>query len=361
MHIPDYSNKELQYQEAVELLKQLISEPSVSRSENKTADLIEYYLLKSGVKVNRQGNNVWSKSGESYKRPLLLLNSHHDTVKPAAGYTKDPHEPIIDEGRLYGLGSNDAGASLVCLLMTYLSLHKEELNFDLVFLASAEEEISGDNGVASVLPLLGNIAGGIVGEPTQMNLAVAEKGLMVLDGLAIGKSGHAARNEGVNAIYQAMDDIVILKSFRAEKTSEHLGPMHVNVTMIQSGTQHNVVPDQCSFVVDVRTTDGYSNEETLAMLQSSVRSKLTPRSTRLQPSFLPADHVIRRAADQLQLSQYGSPTLSDQALMPFATCKIGPGDSARSHTPDEYILLDEIHSGIEGYHNLLMSINKELA
>ena len=358
MIIPDFTNKDIQFQEAVELLKQLIAEPSISRSENKTADILEFYLLQSGCKVNRQGNNVWARSGESYKRPLLLLNSHHDTVKPAAGYSKDPFKPVIEDGKLYGLGSNDAGASLVCLLMTYLSLYKQDLNFDMVFLASAEEEVSGQNGVASALPLLGNIAGGIVGEPTLMKMAVAEKGLMVLDGMAKGVSGHAARNEGVNAIYQAMVDIEKLKSFSPEKESEHLGPIHVSVTMINAGTQHNVVPDQCSFVVDVRTTDAYSNEDTLALLQLQVQSELNPRSTRLQPSFLPEGHIIRKAADKLGLEQYGSPTLSDQALMSFPTCKMGPGDSARSHTPDEFIYLDDIRAGLAGYQELLLTINE---
>ena len=358
MIIPDFTNKDIQFQEAVELLKQLIAEPSISRSENKTADILEFYLLKSGCKVNRQGNNVWTRSGESYKRPLLLLNSHHDTVKPAAGYSKDPFKPVIEDGKLYGLGSNDAGASLVCLLMTYLGLYKKDLNFDLVFLASAEEEISGHAGVASVLPLLGNIIGGIVGEPTLMKMAVAEKGLMVLDGIAEGVSGHAARSEGINAIYQAIEDINKLRIFEPEQVSEFLGPIHVNTTMINAGTQHNVVPDQCTFVVDVRTTDAYSNEETLTLLQSHVQSQLKARSTRLQPSFLPEGHIIRKAADKLGLEQYGSPTLSDQALMSFPTCKMGPGDSARSHTPDEFIYLDDIRAGLAGYHDLLLTINE---
>jgi acetylornithine deacetylase len=358
MHIPNYSKEETLYDEALALLKELIAEPSISKEESKTADLIEFYLLQAGCKVNRQGNNVWVQTGASHKRPLVLLNSHHDTVKPAKGYTKDPFKPVIEDGKLYGLGSNDAGASLVCLLMVYLHLSKSDLDFDLVFLASAEEEISGVNGVSSVLPVLGKIAGGVVGEPTQMNMAVAEKGLMVIDGLAAGKSGHAARNEGENAIYKAIQDIDKLKNISFEKHSKYLGPIHVNVTMIDAGSQHNVVPDECKFVVDVRTTDAYSNEATLQLLTEGLQSKLKARSTRLQPSSLSADHFIFKAGRSLNLETFGSPTLSDQALMDFPTCKIGPGDSARSHTADEYIYLEEIREGILGYKNLLLTINQ---
>jgi acetylornithine deacetylase len=361
MRLPDYTDKDFLYAEVVGLLEQLISEPSISRQENKTADILEFYLIQAGCKVNRQGNNVWVQSGHSAKRPLILLNSHHDTVKPAAGYSKDPFKPIVEEGKLYGLGSNDAGASLVCLLLTYLSLYKQDLNFDMVFLASAEEEISGKEGVASVLSLLPKFEGAIVGEPTQMKMAVAEKGLMVLDGLTEGKAGHAARNEGVNAIYLAMEDIEMLKNFKFDKESEHLGPVNANVTMIESGTQHNVVPDRCKFVVDVRTTDAYSNEKTLEVLQSKVKSTLIPRSTRLQPSFLPEDHMIRKAAERLGVETFGSPTLSDQALMDFSTCKMGPGDSARSHTPDEFIHLGELKAGLVGYRRLLLELDEVIS
>lgn len=358
MSIPDYSDEDVLYHEALELLKQLIEEPSISKEESKTADLIEFYLLQAGCKVNRQGNNVWTKTGESYKRPLLLLNSHHDTVKPAAGYSMDPFKPAIIDNKLHGLGSNDAGASLVCLLMVYLHLHKLDLDYDLVFLASAEEEISGAKGVASVLPILGKVAAGIVGEPTQMRLAVAEKGLMVLDGTAIGVSGHAARNEGENAIYKGIEDIEKLRRFEFDKVSDHLGPVNINVTMLSAGTQHNVVPDRCSFVVDVRTTDAYTNQETHEVLQSVITSQLKPRSFRLQPSSLPQDHFIRKAAQQIGLDSFGSPTLSDQALMDFPTCKIGPGDSSRSHSADEYIYLDDLKEGIAGYKKLLLTIGK---
>lgn len=358
MNIPDYSDESVLFEEAVSLLQQLIATPSLSREEVKTADILEFYMLQAGCKVNRQGNNVWVQSGESYKRPLILLNSHHDTVKPSAEYSRDPYEPLIEEGKLFGLGSNDAGASLVCLLMVYLHLHRSDLAFDLVFLASAEEEISGPKGVASVLPILGNIAGGIVGEPTQMKMAVAEKGLMVLDGLSKGIAGHAARSEGENAIYKAIEDVEILKNTVFDRTSDYLGPIHINVTMIEAGSQHNVVPDECRFVVDVRTTDAYSNEDTLRMLQEAVTSELTARSVRLQPSSLPKDHVIYRAARKQGLETYGSPTLSDQALMSFPSCKIGPGDSARSHTADEYVYLEEIKQGIKGYKELLLNLNQ---
>ncbi|MFZ9046512.1 MAG: M20 family metallo-hydrolase [Cyclobacteriaceae bacterium] len=358
MRIPDYTKEEILFEEAVSLLKELISEPSISRDEGKTADLIEFYLLQAGCKVNRQGNNVWVQSGASHKRPLVLLNSHHDTVKPVKGYSRDPYKAMEEDGKLFGLGSNDAGASLVCLMMIYLHLYPTDLAFDLVFLASAEEEISGVNGVSSVLPVLGKIAGGIVGEPTQMKMAVAEKGLMVLDGAATGKSGHAARNEGENAIYKALRDIEVLKSISFVRESELLGSIHVNVTMIEAGSQHNVVPDECKFVVDVRTTDAYSNQETLAQLKEEVSSELTPRSTRLQPSSLPKDHFIFKAGKSLNLETFGSSTLSDQALMDFPTCKMGPGDSSRSHSADEYVYLEEIRSGIRGYKDLLLSINQ---
>ncbi|HEY9116798.1 MAG TPA: M20/M25/M40 family metallo-hydrolase, partial [Roseivirga sp.] len=280
-------------------------------------------------------------------------NSHHDTVKPNAGYSKDPFKAIIEEDKLYGLGSNDAGGCLVSLIATFLHFYEEEMPYNIILLASAEEEISGKNGVALALPELGEIDFGIVGEPTLMQMAVAEKGLMVLDCSVKGKAGHAARDEGENAIYKALPIIDWFKTFHFEQESEWLGPIKMSVTQVNSGTQHNVVPDLCQFVVDVRTTDVMSNQEVLEFIQRSVNCEVVARSTRLNPSSIPADHPIVKAGESLEMSKYGSPTLSDQALMPFPSLKLGPGDSARSHTADEYIYLKEIEEGIELYIELL--------
>lgn len=339
---------------AISLLKQLIETPSLSREEDKTADLIESLLKSEGVETKRIQNNIWAKNRHfDASKPTLLLNSHHDTVKPNAGYTKDPFKAIVEDGKLYGLGSNDAGGCLVSLMATFLHFYEAEMPCNIILLASAEEEISGKNGVSLALPELGAIDFAIVGEPTLMQMAVAEKGLMVLDCTVKGKSGHAARNEGENAIHKALPIIQWFENFDYEQESKWLGPIKMTVTQINAGTQHNVVPDTCQLVVDVRTTDVMSNQEVLEFIQRSVDCEVVARSTRLNPSSIPADHPIVKAGQALGMSQYGSPTLSDQALMPFPSLKLGPGDSARSHTADEYIHLKEIEEGIELYIELI--------
>lgn len=348
------------HDEAIILLSRLIEIPSLSKEEDKTADLIDDYLKKYEVETYRKGNNVWAynKYFDASKQ-CILLNSHHDTVKPNQGYTLDPYKAQVIDDKLFGLGSNDAGGALVSLLFTFLYLHdSENLPFNIVYAATAEEEISGQNGVSSILGEIENIAFGIVGEPTEMEMAIAEKGLMVLDCYCYGKSGHAAREEGENAIYKAIRDIEWFRSYNFDKVSEYLGPVKMSVTMIKSGYQHNVVPDECHFVVDVRGTDAYTNEQMLEIIRENVSSEIKERSTRLQPSFIDADHMLLKAADALGFGVYGSPTLSDQALMSFPTVKIGPGLSARSHSADEFIFVSEIRQGITGYLALLNKILK---
>ena len=350
-------NTDQLHTEAINLLKKLIETPSVSRDEDKTADIIQAYFEEHGVTVERKGNNVWVKNQEySPDKPTILLNSHHDTVKPNAGYTYDPFDAFERGGKLHGLGSNDAGASLVSLIMTFLYFYNtQDIKYNLILAATAEEEISGAGGVRSILRELGDIDFGIVGEPTQMAMAIHEKGLMVLDCVVKGRAGHAARDEGENAIYKAMGVIDWFRTFEFPTKSETLGPVKMSVTMIESGTQHNVIPDTCKLVVDVRTTDAYTNEETLEIIRQNVDCEVEERSTRLQPSRITDDHVIVQAAKALDTETFGSPTMSDQALMPFPTVKIGPGDSNRSHMPDEYVFVDEIREGIMGY---LMLLNK---
>lgn len=340
---------------AISLLKQLIETPSLSREEDLTADLIDSFLKENGVQTQRLGNNIWAKNEHfDSQKPSILLNSHHDTVKPNSGYTKDPFKAIVEDGKLYGLGSNDAGGCLVSLIAIFLHYYeREDLAYNLVLAASAEEEISGKGGIEKLIPELPAIDFAIVGEPTQMHMAIAEKGLMVLDCVAQGKSGHAARDEGENALYKAIKDIEWFRTFEFEKGSEALGPVKMSVTVIDAGKQHNVVPDTCHFVVDVRTTDAYSNEETLAIIRQHVDCEVTPRSTRLNPSGISVEHPVVKSGLELGRVTYGSPTLSDQALMPFTSLKMGPGDSARSHTADEFIYLSEIEEGIEMYIELL--------
>lgn len=332
------------------LLKKLISTPSLSREEHDTAEILFDFFVAEGLSPNRQKNNIWLRSDDFMEgRPTILLNSHHDTVKPSKGWTFPPFEPTMGEdGRLIGLGSNDAGGPLMCLIAAflYLNKHPEERNYNLILAATAEEEISGKNGIAALLPELGNIDLGIVGEPTQMQMAIAEKGLMVMDGCALGRSGHAARNEGENAIYKALPIIDWFRTFQFEKESDFLGATKMTVTQMNAGSQHNVVPDRCEFVVDVRTNELYSNEAAFEIIQQHVDCELKARSFRLNSSRLDPDHAIVKKGKAMGLSAYGSPTLSDQALMPFPTLKIGPGDSARSHTPDEYIFPREIEEGI---------------
>lgn len=346
--------------QACELLKQMIAIPSVSRDEQAVADLLFDYLITKGCKPQRLHNNVWVANQPNVNGPTLLLNSHIDTVKPVSGWTLNPFTATENDDHIYGLGSNDAGASVVSLLTTFLYFADRPLPLNLVFVASAEEEISGANGIESVLPQLGTIDFGIVGEPTQLQPATAEKGLLVIDGVTLGRAGHAARNDGDNAIYKALDDIKRLQQFQFEKTSATLGNVHINVTQIEAGTQHNVIPDNCRFVIDVRTTDAYSNAETLDALRKVVlSSELTPRSLRLNPSGIDAAHPIMKAIKRLHLQPFGSPTLSDQALMNFPTIKIGPGDSTRSHKADEYIGKLEIFDAIEVYKQLIETLAQE--
>lgn len=342
-------------QDAIELLKGLISIESFSRQEDKTATLIHSFFTDRQIPAFRHKNNVWAQNKHyDASKPTILLNSHHDTVKPNPGYTLNPFEPIVKEGKLYGLGSNDAGGCLVSLIATFLHFYdRKDLKYNFVLAATAEEEVSGFNGLELIYPKLGPIDFAIVGEPTLMNIAVAEKGLMVLDCTAKGKAGHAAREEGDNAIYKAIKDIEWIKNYKFEKVSAHLGPIKMSVTIINAGTQHNVVPENCTFTVDVRLTDAYSMEDVLETIQQNVSSEVKPRSFRLRPSFIDIEHPLVKAAEKFGAKPYGSPTTSDQALIPAPSVKMGPGDSGRSHTADEYIFLHEIEEGIERYIKVL--------
>lgn len=348
------------YDKALSLLQQLIATPSLSKEEHNTASLIINFFEENGVITNRKGNNIWVLN-KTYDpdRPTVLLNSHHDTVKPNQGYTRDPFTPEIEDGKLFGLGSNDAGGCLVCLMATFLHFHHEELPFNLIMAATAEEENSGKDGVESILEDLGTLDYGIIGEPTEMKMAVAEKGLMVLDCKSLGVAGHAARDIGKNAIYEALEDIHWFRSYQYPRTSEYLGPIKMSVTQIQSGYQHNVIPDSCEFVVDVRTTDAYTNEEILEWVRQEVSCDVKARSTRLRPSYMPKGSPIRLAGEKLGIEAFGSPTTSDQAVIPIPTIKMGPGRSERSHTPDEFIYLEEIKKGIEGYIALLTELKTQ--
>ena len=346
------STDELYYQ-AIDLLKELIETPSISREENNAANVLEQYLKNIYPYKNqifRKGNNVWAVSPHfDKKRPTLLLNSHIDTVKPVSGWEKEPYTATETDDRIFGLGSNDAGASLVSLLHVFIFLTENQQPYNLIFLASAEEEVSGKNGIESVLPELPTISLAVVGEPTGMQPATGEKGLMVLDCSVYGKSGHAARNEGENAIYKALKIIENFRDFQFPKVSEQLGAVKLSVTQVQAGTQHNVIPDRCDFVVDVRTNELYKNEEAFSILQKNINCEMKARSFRLNSSKIEPDHPIIIRAKMLGLQPFGSPTLSDQALMPFTSVKIGPGDSARSHTANEFILKSEIREAIDLY------------
>ncbi|MEO6720219.1 MAG: M20 family metallo-hydrolase [Ferruginibacter sp.] len=344
------------YQDAVSLLKQLIATPSFSKEENNTAAIITSFFEKHGIEYTRVENNIYAKN-KFYNpiKPSILLNSHHDTVLPNKRYTMDPFNPIEKEGKLFGLGSNDAGGCLVSLMATFLHFYtQEDTKYNLVFAASAEEEISGINGISLVLPYLGDIDFGIVGEPTQMEMAVAERGLMVVDCIAEGRAGHAARNDGENALYKAINDIDWLRNYKFEKISDLLGETRLTVTVIDTeNKQHNVVPAHCKFVIDARVNELYTFGEILEVLKQKMSSNFTPRSTRLKSTSISLDHPLVKAGLELGKGYYGSPTTSDKALMPFPTLKIGPGDSARSHTADEYIYLKEIEEGIETYIKLV--------
>ncbi len=340
--------------EAVTLLHSLIGIPSVSREEEEAADFLQNYIERTGLQTTRSGNNVWC-TGPQFDsgKPTLLLNSHIDTVKPVNRWHKHPYTPKIEDGKIYGLGSNDAGASVVSLFQVYRHLSVTTQAYNLIFLVSCEEEVSGTNGIESVLPQLPPIALGIVGEPTSMHPAIAEKGLMVLDVTARGQAGHAAREEGINAIYQALEDILWFRNHHFPKESPLLGPVKMSVTQIQAGTQHNVIPDTCTFVVDIRSNECYSNEELFGEICSHIGSEARARSFRLNSSRIDAAHPFVQRAVELGRVPFGSPTLSDQTLMPFPSVKIGPGQSARSHVADEYVLISEIEESIELYVKLL--------
>ncbi len=341
--------------EALALLSQLIAIPSISRDEAKAADLLQQRMAEWGLSPQREGNNVWAVAPDyDEARPTILLNAHIDTVKPVATWTRDPFTPQWEDDRLYGLGSNDCGGGLVSLLQVFRQLREQSRSFNLVYLASCEEEVSGQNGIVRALPLLPRIDVAIVGEPTGMQPAVAEKGLMVIDGYAHGVSGHAARNEGVNAIYEALDDLVWLRDYRFPNESPLLGPTKMTVTVIEAGTQHNVVPDTLHFIIDVRANELYQNEELFEFLCSQMKKcELKARSFRLHSSSISLDHPLIKKCVGMGLQPFGSPTLSDQALMPFPSFKLGPGQSSRSHSADEYICLSEVSDAIEKYTALL--------
>ena len=342
-------------EQSIELLKKLIATPRISRDETAAADLLEEWMRSKGLVPQRLHNNLWEVApGYDAERPTLLLNAHIDTVRPVAAWTRDPFLPEqTEDGHLYGLGSNDDGASLVTLLATYLALRDTRQAYNLVFVASAEEEVSGQNGISSVLPLLPPISVALVGEPTGMQPAIAEKGLMVLDCTAHGKAGHAARNEGDNAIYRAIEDIQWFQNFRFPDESPLLGPVKMTVTIIQAGTQHNVIPDTCTFTVDVRSNECYSNQDIYNMVRANVKSDVKARSFRLNSSRIAPQHPLLQRAVALGKQPFGSPTLSDQALMSFPSMKMGPGDSRRSHTADEYILISEVADALSTYRQLL--------
>ncbi len=343
-------------QDAVDLLQALIRTPSFSTREDQAAGLIKNFFDDRDIAANRVGNNVFAfNKFYDQARPTILLNSHHDTVKPNPQYTRDPFLPVMEEGKLFGLGSNDAGGCLVSLIAVFLFYYdKPGLKYNLAIAASAEEEISGTNGIEYALKHLPHIDCAIVGEPTEMQMAVAEKGLMVLDCISPGIAGHAAREEGENAIYNAMEDIGWFRSFRFPKISGLLGPNKMSVTVIETENKaHNVVPDRCRFVVDCRVNELYSFEEVLEVIRSHVRCEVRPRSTRMRPTSIALDHPLVKAGLSLGRKYYGSPTTSDKALMPFPALKMGPGNSARSHTANEYIFVDEIKNGIQLYIQLL--------
>ncbi|MGN0282137.1 MAG: M20 family metallo-hydrolase [Prevotella sp.] len=337
-------------EEAYRLLQQLIAIPSISRDETAAANALEDFMKEKGLETNREANNIWTIAQNfDEKKPTLLLNAHIDTVKPVATWKRDPFTPTIEGDRLYGLGSNDCGGGLVSLLQAFRLLKDKQLEYNLIYLASAEEEVSGNNGFSKALPLLPKIDVAIVGEPTGMEPAIAEKGLMVIDATAHGVSGHAARNVGVNALYVAIDDINWIRKHKFRRESQLLGPTKMTVTILNGGWQHNVIPDECKFTIDVRTNEFYKNEYIFAHLQKKLKSELKARSFRLSSSSISADHPLVKRCIALGMKPFGSPTLSDQALMPWPSMKLGPGDSSRSHTADEYICYSEIRQAIKTY------------
>lgn len=344
--------------DALALLNRLITTPSFSREENRTADLLETFFEEKRIPSERLKNNIWAKNRHfDPAKPTILLNSHHDTVKPNTSWTLDPFKPIEQDGKLFGLGSNDAGGCLVSLIATFAYFYdRPDMAYNLVMAASAEEEISGRDGLELLLPELPPIDFAIVGEPTEMQLAIAEKGLLVLDCTAHGVSGHAARNEGENAIYKAIRDINWLTTYQFPNVSPTLGPIKLSVTIINAGTQHNVVPDICTFTVDVRVTEQYTLEDVIDIIRTNIQSDVKPRSIRLKPSSIPIDHPIVRAGLALGRHTYGSPTTSDQAVLNCPSLKCGPGHSGRSHSANEFIYLREINEGVDGYIRMLEQI-----
>ena len=340
--------------DAVELLKKLIATPSVSRNEKDAADIMEQTIRSYGFEPQREANNIWIIDPHyDESRPTLLLNAHIDTVKPVASWTRDPFSPDVEDGVLYGLGSNDCGGGLCSLLQIFRMLTEKPQHYNLIYLASAEEEVSGKDGITRALPLLPHIDLAIVGEPTGMNPAVAEKGLMVLDVIAHGKSGHAARNEGVNAIYEALDDMRWIRDYKFEKVSEFLGPTKMTLTVVNAGTQHNVIPDKCTMLVDIRTNEFYDNEEVFEFIRQHLKSEVKAHSFRLKSSRIDPEHPLIKKCVAMGMKPFGSPTLSDQALMHFPSFKLGPGESSRSHSANEFIRISEIRDAITKYETLV--------
>ena len=340
--------------DAVELLKKLIATPSVSRNEKDAADIMEQTIRSYGFEPQREASNLWIIDPHyDESRPTLLLNAHIDTVKPVASWSRDPFSPDVEDGVLYGLGSNDCGGGLCSLLQIFRMLTEKPQSYNLIYLASAEEEVSGKDGITRALPLLPHIDLAIVGEPTGMNPAVAEKGLMVLDVIAHGKSGHAARNEGVNAIYEALDDMRWIRDYKFEKVSEFLGPTKMTLTVVNAGTQHNVIPDKCTMLVDIRTNEFYDNEEVYEFIRQHLKSEVKAHSFRLKSSRIDPEHPLIRKCVAMGMKPFGSPTLSDQALMHFPSFKLGPGESSRSHSANEFIRISEIRDAIAKYETLL--------
>lgn len=340
--------------DAIGLLSQLIATPSTSRNEKEAADIMGKALRNYGFTPHREANNVWVIDPHfDEQKPTLLLNAHIDTVKPVDSWRRNPFAPTIEGDTLYGLGSNDCGGGLCSLLQTFRMLTEKTQNYNLIYLASAEEEVSGKDGISRALPLLPKIDLAIVGEPTGMNPAVAEKGLMVLDVIAHGKSGHAARNEGVNAIYEALDDMRWIRDYKFEKVSPFLGPTKMTLTVVNAGTQHNVIPDKCTMLVDIRTNEFYDNEEVYHFICQHLKSEVKAHSFRLKSSRIDPEHPLIKKCVTMGMKPFGSPTLSDQALMPFPSFKLGPGESSRSHSADEFIRISEIADAITKYKELL--------